>query len=88
MASKRILKKNVNYLFGDLIDECYLWMLINPEKDAAKANEIVDEAVEYYDDVMSKIASREIENANKYFNLLNNEVEQRATELVDKINAL
>ncbi len=88
MASKRILKKNVNYLFGDLIDECYLWMLINPEKDAAKANEIVDEAVEYYDDVMSRIASREIENANKYFNLLNNEVEQRATELVDKINEL
>ena len=88
MASKRILKKNVNYLFGDLIDECYLWMLINPEKDAAKANEIVDEAVEYYDDVMSRIASREIENANKYFNLLNSEVEQRATELVDKINAL
>ena len=88
MASKRILKKNVNYLFGDLIDECYLWMLINPEKDAAKANEIVDEAVEYYDDVMSKIASREIDNANKYFNLLNSEVEQRATELVDKINAL
>ena len=88
MASKRILKKNVNYLFGDLIDECYLWMLINPEKDAAKANEIVDEAVEYYDDVMSRIASREIENANKYFNLLNGEVEQRATELVEKINAL
>ena len=88
MASKRILKKNVNYLFGDLIDECYLWMLINPEKDAAKANEIVDEAVEYYDDVMSRIASREIENANKYFSLLNNEVEQRATELVDKINSL
>ena len=88
MASKRILKKNVNYLFGDLIDECYLWMLVNPEKDAAKANEIVDEAVEYYDDVMSKIASREIENANKYFSLLNGEVDQCATELVEKINAL
>lgn len=88
MASKRILKKNVNYLFGDLIDECYLWMLVNPEKDATKANEIVDEAVEYYDDVMSKIANREIENANKYFSILNNEVEEKATELVDKINAL
>ena len=88
MASKRILKKNVNYLFGDLIDECYLWILINPEKDAAKANGIVDEAVEYYDDVMTRIASRKIENANKYFGLLSKEVEEKATELVDKINAL
>ncbi len=88
MASKRILKKNVNYLFGDLIDECYLWMLINPEKDATKANEIVDEAVEFYDDVMSKIASRDIKDANKHFALLNSEVEQKAKELVEKINAL
>jgi hypothetical protein len=88
MASKRVLKKNMNYLFGDLIDECYLWMLVNPEKDSTKANEIIDEAVEYYDDVMSKIASRDIENANKYFNLLNTEVEEKATELVEKINAL
>lgn len=88
MASKRILKKNVNYLFGDLIDECYLWMLVNPEKDASKANEVIDEAVEYYDSVMSKIASRDIENANQYFNLLNTEVEDKAVELVDKINAL
>ena len=88
MASKRILKKNVNYLFGDLIDECYLWMLINPEKDSSQANTVVDEAVEYYDEVMSKISNRDMENANKYFSLLNKEVEEKANELVEKINSL
>ncbi|MCK5782570.1 MAG: hypothetical protein KAH10_08260 [Flavobacteriales bacterium] len=88
MASKRILKKNVNYLFGDLIDECYLWMLVNPEKDDKKATAIVDEAVEFYDDVMEKVNSKDLDNAKKYFGLLNREVEDKAKELVVKINTL
>ncbi|MEN8138197.1 MAG: hypothetical protein ABFR62_07180 [Bacteroidota bacterium] len=88
MASKRILKKNVNYLFGDLIDECYLWMLVNPEKDDAGANKIVDEAVEYYDDLMVKINKRDIDDSKKYFGLLSREVEEKAEELVEKINSL
>jgi len=88
MASKRLLKKNVNYLFGDLIDECYLWIIVNPEKEVAKANEIVDEAVEYYDEVMTRISKRDVEDSSKYFALLTSEVEEKANELVEKINKL
>jgi len=88
MASKRLLKKNINYLFGDLIDECYLWMLVNPEKDSASANSIVDEAVEHYDEVMQKVNKRKIEDSKKYFSQLSAEVEEKANSLVEKINSL
>ena len=88
MANKRLLKKNVNYLFGDLIDECYMWIMFNPDKESKGANDIIDETVEYYDDVMSKIGNRKIEDAKKYFGLLSREVEEKATELAGKINSL
>lgn len=88
MASKRLLKKNINYLFGDLIDECYLWMLVNPEKDSAGANAIIDEAVEFYDDTMMKVSNRKIGNSKSYFAQLSAEVEDKAKALVDKINTL
>ena len=88
MASKKLLKKNINYLFGDLIDECYLWMLVNPEKDAKQANEIIDEAVEFYDETMVRVSKRKVEDTKKYFAQLSADVEEKANALVGKINSL
>lgn len=85
MASKRLLKKNINYLFGDLIDQCYLWELVNTDDKSNKAETIVDEIVEYYDEVMTKINSGK---GAKYFSELTKKVEIKATEIASKINDL
>lgn len=88
MASKRILKKNLNYLFGDIIDECYIWMLVNSDKDISGAESIIDEAVDYYNGTIDKINAKGVENYNKHFSLLKSDVEEKANELVEKINKL
>lgn len=85
MASKRLLKKNINYLFGDLIDQCYLWELVNTDDKSNKAETIIDEIVEYYDEVMTKINSGK---GAKHFSELTKKVEIKATEIASKINDL
>jgi hypothetical protein len=88
MASIRIIKKNVDYLFGDLIDECYVWMIVNPADKAKDAEKIVEEIMDYYDDLRPKLTSKNVENPKEHFAKLVKEAEDKANSFVEKINNL
>lgn len=56
MASKRDLKKAVKYMVYDVMDECD-YAVVNSEKGNANAEKLMDEAVNFYEDVIAKINS-------------------------------
>lgn len=88
MASKRLLKKDVNYVMGDIIDAAYIHQMANPKEDQAKSEAIVDEAIKDYDELITKINRRDVENKKKHFNEIQQELETKAKALVKKVNAL
>ena len=88
MASKRLLKKDVNYVFGDIIDAAYIHQMANPKEDPAKSEAIVDEAIKEYDELINKINNRDVENKQKHFKEIQSELETKARALVEKLNAL
>ena len=88
MASKRLLKKDVNYVMGDIIDAAYIHQMANPKEDPAKSEAIVDEAIKDYDELITKINRRDVENKKKHFTEIQAELQTKANALVEKINAL
>ncbi len=88
MASKRLLKKDVNYVFADIIDAAYIHQMAHPKEDPAKSEAIVDEAIRDYDQLITKINRRDVENKKKHFTEIQAELETKAGALVEKINAL
>ncbi|UJH92414.1 hypothetical protein LZ575_07825 [Antarcticibacterium sp. 1MA-6-2] len=88
MASKRLLKRDVNYVMGDIIEAAYVHQLANPEQDPKKTEEIVDEAIQGFDELMSKINQRNVENKKQHFKAIEKELENKAQILVGKINQL
>ena len=44
MASIKNLKKDINYVLGDIIEECYTWEMLNPKADKKATEKIIDEA--------------------------------------------
>ncbi len=88
MASKRILKKDVNNVMGDIIDTAYIHQMANPKEDPAKSEAIVDEAIQNYDELITKINRRDIENKKKHFNEIQAELQTKANALIEKVNAL
>ncbi|MBT0608345.1 hypothetical protein [Aequorivita echinoideorum] len=88
MAKVRNLKKDINYVLGDIIEAVYIWELTNPKKDNKKSQEIIDEAIATFDELISKVNKRGVENKKKHFNEVNNELEEKGRKLIDKINAL
>ena len=84
MASIKNLKKDINYVLGDVIDEC----LSKLTKDTKGSEEIVDETIASYDDLMTKVNAKNVENKKEHFKAIGAELESKATELLDKINKL
>ena len=88
MANIRDLKKDINYVLGDIIEAAYIWELSNPEKDAKKSEKIIDEAIETFDDLIAKVNAKDVENKKKHFKSIEAELEEKGRKLIDKINAL
>lgn len=88
MANVRDLKKDINYVLGDIIEAVYIWELTNADKDNKKAEGIIDEAIVTFDDLITKVNQKDVDNKKKHFNTVKTELEDRGRKLIDKINAL
>ncbi len=82
-------KKEINYVYGEVIDEASFKQLIKPEIEDDKIDAIIDEAVSAYEDFTDKInAGRKAENKKAYFKELEKEYTKNVDALIEKINAL
>ncbi|KGL63996.1 hypothetical protein [Polaribacter sp. Hel1_85] len=86
MASIKNLKKDINYVLGDVIEYALDVSILKnaPEKGDA----IIDEAIETFDNLVSKINNNKVENKKAHFKAINLELEEKAKGLVEKINSL
>ncbi|WP_330441923.1 hypothetical protein [Flavobacterium sp. C4GT6] len=88
MASVRTLKKDINYVLGDIIEAVYIWEMTTQGKPTQESEAIIDEAITVFDNLITKINAKNVENKKDYFKKINQELEESAGQLVAKINAL
>lgn len=88
MASIKNLKKDINYTLGDIIEECYIADMLNPQNDSTKTEAIIDEAIETFDVLIAKLNTKNVENKKAHYKSISVELEAKANELVEKINKL
>lgn len=88
MASVRNLKKDINYVLGDVIEECYVREMMNPEADSKKVQAIVDEAISSFDGFMERVNAKNVENQKAHFKSVKTDLEGVAGKLLEKVNKL
>ena len=92
MANRRDIKKDINNVLGDVIEECYSELLTNPAKNEDKINAIIDEAVDLADDLMFRVNNAQEITKGKavktHFNKISEDLEERAIGFIEKLNAL
>jgi len=88
MGNVRDLKKDINYVLGDIIEAVYEWEYSNTDKDTKKSEAIIDEAIATFDDLIAKVNNRSIENKKAHFKAINKELEDKGKALIEKINKL
>lgn len=88
MANVRDLKKDINYVLGDIIEAVYVWEYSNKDKDTKKSEAIIDEAIETFDDLIAKVNAKNIDSPKAHFKAINQELETKGRTLIEKINKL
>ncbi|HEX9825897.1 MAG TPA: hypothetical protein VGA80_04805 [Flavobacteriaceae bacterium] len=88
MANVRDLKKDINFVLGDIIEAVYVWEYTNTDKDSKKGEAIIDEAIEIFDDLIAKVNDKSVENKKAHFKAIKNELEAKGRALIEKVNKL
>lgn len=92
MSNRRELKRNINGLLGDVIEECYESLLNNEGKNEKEVEAIVDEAVDLADDLITKTnAANKLKSraeVKKHFSDIKEELGDKVIGFIEKLNAL
>jgi hypothetical protein len=88
MGSVKNLKKDINFVLGDIIEAVYIYEMTSSGKPSDQSNAIIDEAIASFDALITKVNAKKVENKKAHFKQINIELEQTANQLVDKINSL
>ncbi len=88
MASVRDLKKDINFVLGDIIEAVYVWELNNPKKDTKESEAIIDESIQTFDELIAKVNAKNVENKKAHFKTIHTELETKGRALIEKVNHL
>ena len=84
MSSIRNLKKDINYVLGDIIDAVYFTGKMQTEEGKALVTEILND----FDTLIDKVADKRVENRGAHLKQVRRDFEQKAGALIEKLNAL
>jgi vacuolar-type H+-ATPase subunit H len=88
MANIRELKKDINYVLGDIIEAVYIVEAANDKQGSKEGSEIIDGAITTFDELISKVNNKDVDNRKEHLKNVRKELEEKARALVDKLNKL
>ena len=84
MANKRELKKNLNYLVIDVIEEAFNAQLSDP-KNTEKSDKFIDEVIDFQMNIVARIHAAKQKSD---FKPIREEIEQKAMDFIQQANDL
>lgn len=82
----RVIKKDIEFFIGEFIDDCSLFVALNPSKDSEKISEIIDEAVELYNNLKDKVNHPGEGSRKAYYNGVRKELFEKLDGLCEKLS--
>ncbi len=84
MASRRNLKKDLNYLTGEVISDCFAYMFFNPDKNQDKVVNIIEDTASSRNEIIAKISQAKIEKDPKKVKAYFREIKKSMADSVDQ----
>ena len=86
----RDIKKDIEYVLSAFVEDCSIVAAVNPKADDAAVSELLEKAVDLYNELRDKVMVKNIEGSKKaYFNALRKDilvkVDALYTELSDTV---
>ncbi|PCH78418.1 MAG: hypothetical protein COB98_00525 [Flavobacteriaceae bacterium] len=88
MASIKNLKKDINFILGDIIEECYIWELENPKEETGSTEAIISEVFLAFDSLLTRVSEKNVANKKSHYKSISKDLETAAVALIAKVNKL
>ncbi|MCD8261665.1 MAG: hypothetical protein LUD15_09405 [Bacteroides sp.] len=88
MASRKQLKKDINYIIGDLFTDCLIQNLYVPETDKEKAVEVMSRILKVQQEYVSRISHPEPGNVKNFYKKLREDFTHEVGEIINEIAKL
>lgn len=82
----RDLKKDIEYIIGEFIDDCSLFVTLNPGKDSDEVAKIIEEAVDLYNDLKDKVNAKVEGSKKAYYDGIRKELFEKTDGLCEKLS--
>ena len=86
MASRKRLKKDINYVIGDIFTECLIHINYVPGTDADAVAQLMADLLNIDNDFIARISHTEPGNARQYYSSLRKDFDQRIGIVLDKLD--
>ena len=84
----RDIKKDIEYIIGEFIDDCTLFVTLNPKKESDDVVKIIDEAVDLYNELKDKANNKPADaNAKAWYNGIRKELFEKTDSLCEKLSS-
>ena len=88
MASRKALKKSVNYIAGELFAECLVNKLYVPGTDPQKADALMSDILTAQDEFLSRISHTEPGCVKVFYNKFRTEFNAKVNEFIERLGQL
>ena len=88
MASIRDLKKDINYVLGDIIEAVYIIEDSQQMENSKEGSAIIDKAIETFDTLIAQVNEKGISDRKKHLKGVRASLEKEARELVARLNKM
>ena len=82
----RDFKKDVDYFVGEFVDDCSLFITLNPTKATDKVADVIEEAVDLYNDLKDRANAKVEGKKSTYFTALRKEMLEKVDALYEKLS--
>ena len=88
MASIKNLKKDVNNILADIIEDCLIWQLENPKKDDAESEKIIEDTIEIFDSIIVRINKKDVVDKKAHFKSIVSDLKESVVTQLDRVAKL
>lgn len=82
----REIKKDIEYVLGAFIEDCSLVATVNPKVADSCASELIEEAIDLYNELRDKVTAKHEGSAKVYFQELRKEILTKTDALYEKLS--
>ena len=88
MASIKLLKKEINYVLGDLIEQVYHWEASTQKINSEEGNKLIDRCIQVYDELIELVNDKEVELKKEHFSKIRTYLTQKTEAIQNEIESL